>query len=219
MDVPIASRHLAYAPTVARNWVRRLKAALDARFSAGHTVTWTAQEPAAGVPYVQFLDVAQAGRAVGRLRVTWDPARGEALRIEPTAEGLPVEKTALGSLLGLLAVGGALAAFGLWVWFAIHDWSRVWNRVASTFGPDREDRATKLEVGWLLVGWAVGPAFVGFGVGALGDKVDRAAAGRRARRVEAFGRTELEPLIVASVEEGRAAARADEQTAADLGVS
>ncbi len=81
-------------------------------------------------------------------------------------------KTLIGRLFSGLAVLGAVGAFGLWVWFAISDWSRVWNRIASTFGADRPDRASKLEVGWFAVGWAVGPAFAAFGIWAVGNALD-----------------------------------------------
>jgi len=83
------------------------------------------------------------------------------------------EKTPVGRLFGVLAVLGAIAAFGLWVWFAITDWSRIWNRIASTFGADREDKASKLEVGWLAVGWALGPAVAALVISMVGGWLDR----------------------------------------------
>jgi len=74
----------------------------------------------------------------------------------------PTWAARVASGIGALA---ALGAFGLWVWFAIENAGRVWERVSS-FGPG-PGRATKLEVAWLLVGWAVGPVFVLVGWSAL----------------------------------------------------
>ena len=86
--------------------------------------------------------------------------------------GAEAAKTLIGRLFSGLAVLGAVAAFGLWVWFAISDWSRVWSRIASTFGADRPDRASKLEVGGFAVGWAVGPAFAAFAIWTVGNVLD-----------------------------------------------
>lgn len=81
-------------------------------------------------------------------------------------------KRLIGRLFSGLAVLGAVAAFGLWVWFVISDWSRIWGRIASTFGADRPDRASKLEVGWFAVGWAVGPVVAAFAIWTLGNVLD-----------------------------------------------
>ena len=107
----------------------------------------------------------------------WDPARTDVLAVEATSEGLPVEKTVLGATFEWLGLAGAIGAFGLWVWFVIDHWPRIWNALASVFGPHRENQAYKIEFAWLLLGWAVGPVFVGMALGAVGGKLNAAAAG------------------------------------------
>ena len=67
------------------------------------------------------------------------------------------EQTFLGSSLRVLGGVAALGAFGLWVWFVIANFGRLWERVSS-FGPG-PGRASKLEVAWALLGWAMGPVF------------------------------------------------------------
>lgn len=89
-----------------------------------------------------------------------------------TPEVADPPKSPIGRIFGVLAVLGAVAAFGLWAWFAVSDWGRIWNRIASTFGADRTDRASVLEVAWLAVGWAVGPALAALLIWTLGAMLD-----------------------------------------------
>jgi len=72
--------------------------------------------------------------------------------------------------MGLVAVG----AFGLWVWFVVVNWGRLWARVTSfSAGPGR---ASKLEVAWMLVGWVMGPVFAVAIVAVIVEAMKRVAS-------------------------------------------
>ena len=88
----------------------------------------------------------------------------------PASRGTDVPPSRVGKMAGALGVIGAVGGFGLWVWFVIENGGRVWARVTS-FAPG-PGRASKLEVGWMLVGWAMGPVFALLILGAIGAWID-----------------------------------------------
>jgi hypothetical protein len=161
---------------------------------------------------VHWIDLTSRSGIEGRVRVAWDPSRPAELVVEAISEGIPLSKTAAGKFFGFLGLLGAVAAFGLWVWFAICDWSRILNRLASTFSARAENSASKLEIGWLLVGWAVGPAFVAFGASMISGWFDEQGRKLRVRRVQAFARKELDGAVAAEIQ------RARDESALDFGL-
>jgi len=88
-------------------------------------------------------------------------------------------QTLIGSALRVLGSVAALGAFGLWVWFVIANFSRLWERVSS-FGPG-PGRASKLEVAWALLGWAMGPVSAILIFACLAAGVERLTARLRGR--------------------------------------
>ncbi|MFO0931993.1 MAG: hypothetical protein U1E39_04710 [Planctomycetota bacterium] len=82
-----------------------------------------------------------------------DPTAGAA----PSPSTPDVPKTMVGTAVRVLGAAAAVGAFGLWVWFVVANFGRLWERV-SHFGPG-PGRASKLEVAWALLGWAMGPVF------------------------------------------------------------
>ena len=90
------------------------------------------------------------------------------------------ERSLVGSAVRVLGGAAALGAFGLWVWFVVSNFGRLWERV-SNFAPG-PGRATKLEVGWALVGWAMGPVFAIAIFACLAAGIDSVVARLRRRR-------------------------------------
>lgn len=104
---------------------------------------------------------------------------------EPIGAGSPpsaapdVPKTVVGTAVRGLGALAAVGAFGLWVWFVVANFGRLWERV-SHFGPG-EGRASKLEVAWALLGWAMGPVFTIAAFAAVAYGFDSLVAKWRAR--------------------------------------
>lgn len=90
------------------------------------------------------------------------------------------ERSLVGSAVRVLGGAAALGAFGLWVWFVVSNFGRLWERVSS-FGPG-PGRASKLEVAWALLGWIMGPVFVVAIFACLAGGIDSVVARWRRRR-------------------------------------
>lgn len=121
--------------------------------------------------------------------MTWE---SETLFAAASSEIDPASVKGFDKFFGFVGMVAAIAAFGLWVWFAIHDWSRIWSRISFK---DTADRASKLEVAWLLLGWAMGPVFAIFGAGMLGDWCDGKLRKLREGRLAAFAKAELDAVV------------------------
>ena len=213
---------------VVRNWAGRLAAALPARVGESVTAKWWVEErqaDAAGSPgpYVQWIDLKRGERVVGRVRLRWNPASPRTLHVESTSEGVALAETVLSrglagiaSAFNVLAIVAAIGAFGLWVWFAIADWSRIWARV-STFSGGGPGRASKLEVTWLLMGWALGPLFAGFAVVFVGQFVRALSEGRRKPAPDAIPAARLDAECASIIGAAEASAAADAKVMVDLG--
>lgn len=92
----------------------------------------------------------------------------------PSAGPASARRTFLGRTYGLLMGLVAVGAFGLWVWFVVVNWGRLWARVTSfSAGPGR---ASKLEVAWMLVGWVMGPVFAVAIVAVIVEAMKRVAS-------------------------------------------
>ena len=213
---------------VLQNWAARLAAALPSRFGEGVTAKWWVEErkaDAAGAPgpYVQWIDLKRGERIVGRMRLRWDPASPSAMRVESVSDGVALVETVLSrslagvaSAFNVLAIAAAVGAFGLWVWFAIADWSRIWARV-STWSGAGPGRASKLEVTWLLMGWALGPLFTGFAVVFVGQFVRALSEGRRKPAPDAIPAARLDAECASIIGAAEASAAADAKVMVDLG--
>lgn len=97
----------------------------------------------------------------------------------PSAGPASARRTFLGRTYGLLMGLVAVGAFGLWVWFVVVNWGRLWARVTSfSAGPGR---ASKLEVAWMLVGWVMGPVFAVAILAVIAEGLKRLASSLRPR--------------------------------------
>ena len=149
--------------------------------------------------------------------MVWLAKAPDKLRISAGAEGLVMTASLAGRLFNVLAVLAAITAFGLWIWFVRVDWHRVWNRL-STFSPGYDDtHATKLEVYWLLMGWALGPAFAGFAFFLAGHWFDEIIHGYKMKRMAAFARRQLDGALAELVEQALAGCSRDGLQTANLG--
>lgn len=167
---------------------RRLAAALAAkyqgRFEARETTTGKGLR----------LDLLRGSTLQGQVRITWESGT---LSASATSELDPGSVKVFDKFFGFVGMVAAVAAFGLWVWFAIHNWPRIWNRISFA---QSEDRASKLEVGWLLVGWAMGPAFVILGADGIGGWCDGKLRKFREGRLAAFAKRELQAAVDAELQ-------------------
>jgi hypothetical protein len=219
MDVRLSPRNDAEIPAIIRNWARHVHDNLPRRFPAPFTLRWT-EQPAApdkNTAPIHCIDLVSGGKIAARIRIAWLSSSPGTLRITAGAEGLPAQKSVLGQVAGYLAGFGAVAAFLGWVWFAYVDWHRVWNRVSSFAGGYDRDHASKLEVFWLGIGWLLGPLLVGFTFGILGHTCDQDAQARRARKIDAFARRELDGALAAIVNEALAVCARDAEATLALG--
>jgi hypothetical protein len=201
--LPIAAATPAAAEATARAWAERIAAAVEHR-GAGRWTTRVATVPrrtAGGEEEGSdgWVDVFAGSRLRGRVRVAWTRTRPAELVVEATSVDAPHRKARLARVVEALGIAAALGAFGLWVWFAIHDWTRIWTRVTSFSGPG-PDRASKLEIGWLCVGWAMGPVFAWLGFGLVAAWIDGTAQRWEIRRLDAFARRELDGVVRATLE-------------------
>ncbi len=203
---------------VASAWAERVRRELDVVAADGWTTQVSRESPPDGEAgsgeSTHGIDVLEGSRLRGRVRLGWDASNPGALAVGATSDGAPRVATAVGRLARFLGLVGAVLVFGSWVWFCIEDAGRVWNRIKSFGGPG-PDRASKLEIGWMAVGWAVGPVFVFIGFSALAGWFDGIAARARTRSLARFARRELDARVGEVVE--RIAADADPSVRAQLG--
>lgn len=162
---------------------RRLAGALGEKYKGRFEVRETPAEK------VLWVDLLHGTTLQGRVKITWESG---ALSAAATSEIDPASVKDFDRFFGFLGMVGAIAAFGFWVWFAIKDWSRIWSRLSFANTPDR---ASKLEVAWMLVGWAMGPFFAIFVAGVIGDWCNDRVRRFREGRLAAFAKAELQAAV------------------------
>jgi hypothetical protein len=204
MDVRVTGPQDALPADIVSAWGARLRDRLTERYPGRFTVDWTEDKeaPARPRPALHQWLILRRGTAIhGCIGLVWDQEQPGLLRIRTEADALPRPEMRIHRLLdgvsGILGVAG----FGSWVWFAVVDWRRIWNRVSTFASGYDATHATKLEVLWLLVGWALSPA-VGIMIGGLVRAwIENLVAAWQRRRVQAFARRELDQALEAMVQE------------------
>lgn len=198
MDVQVTGPQDSLPADIVNAWGARLRDRLTERYSGRFTVDWTEDKEAPSRPlpaFHQWLTLKRRDTCHGCIGLVWDQEQPGLLRIRTEAGSLPKPEIRIHRLLDMLSGILGVAGFGSWVWFAVVDWRRIWNRV-STF-PSGYDatHATKLEVLWLLVGWALSPA-VGIMIAELVRAwAENLAAAWQRRRVQAFAKKELDQIL------------------------
>lgn len=178
----------ALPPRTSEADARRLAAALKAKYQGRFAAQETVVEKSL------WVDLLRGTTLQGRVKITWESG---ILFAETSSTIDPNSVKVFKKFFEFVGMVAAIGAFGIWVWFAIHNWSRIWNRLSFA---ETADRASKLEVGWLLVGWAVGPAFVFFGADMIGDWCDGKLRRFREGRLAAFAQSELQAAVNSELE-------------------
>jgi len=201
-------------------WGAGLRDRLIERYLGRLTVAWTEDKEAQArtPPALRHWLTLQRGDALqGRIGLVWEQARPDVLETRTEVDGLPEPKLRFSLLLDILGWTLTLVAFGCWVWFVVVDWQRIWNRV-STFGSGYDaTHATKLEVLWLLVGWALSPAIAIGIVALIRAQIEAAAATWQRLRVQAFHKKELNQSLESMVQEALGEAAKDGKACLALG--
>lgn len=204
MDIRITGPQEAPPVAIANAWGAGLRDRLAEAGPGRSTVAWTEDKdaPTLAPPALrQWLVLRRGGTLLGRVGLRWDQAQPGLLRVLTEVDALPEPELRFEVVLDILAWVLGLAAFGTWVWFAVVDWRRVWNRVFTfTTGYDAT-HATHLEVVWMLLGWALSPAVAVLLVELLRARIKAMAAAWQRRRVQAFTRRELDPALEAAIQE------------------
>jgi hypothetical protein len=167
---------------------RRLAAALAEKYKGRFEIRETPAEKGL------WVDLLRGTTLEGRVKMTWESG---SLATTPSSEIDPASVKVFDKFFAFLGMVGAIAAFGFWVWFAIKDWSRIWNRISFA---ETAERASKLEVAWLLVGWAMGPFFVIFVASVIGEWCNDKVRKFREGRLAAFAKAELHAAVDAELQ-------------------
>lgn len=204
MDIRITGPKEAPPSDLVNAWGARLRDCLDEHYSGRFKATWTEDKeaPTLRPPALRQWLTLQRGRTVhGRVSLAWDQERPDLLRLGTQADALPKPEIRIHGVLDVMDWLAGTAAFGSWVWFAVVDWRRVWNRVFTfTTGYDAT-HATHLEVVWFLLGWALSPAVAVLLVELLRARIEIMAEAWQRRRVRAFSRKDLDPTLAGLVQE------------------
>jgi len=189
------------AQRLTRAWGRRLASGLAGTFKDRFEVRELEANVPGGKPSVRehWVEVQKGSSLEGRIRIVWDSGRPAELVVDVASDVTSPPSTMFSRIFGVLGGAAALVAFGAWIWFAISDWSRIWNRLSWTFSSSGGPRASKLEVFWLVLGWAVGPAFSYVGIALIGSWIDGILRGLRERRLRSFAQQELAGALSAEV--------------------
>lgn len=212
MDIQITCPQDPPPSGIVNAWGSRLRDLLTERYPGPFTVAWTEDKEAPSLTPSAFRQwlVIQRGRTFrGRIGLRWDQARPGLLQIRTEVEALPKADNPFNGLLNVLEVILGVAAFGSWVWFAIADWSRIWNRVFSLQNGYDATHATNLEVVWLLLGWGLSPAVAVLAVELIRSRSGIMVAAWQRHRVQAFNRKDLAPALEAAIQGILKAAAAD----------
>ena len=189
---------------IANAWCVRLRDRLAERYPGPYTVAWTEDKEApartpAGLRH--WLTLRREGTLQGRISLAWDQTRPGLVRIRTEVASLPAPDIRIGGLLDVLDWVLGAAGFGLWIWFVVGDWRRVWNRVSTFASGYDATHATKLEVFWLMLGWALSPAIAVMLVEFLRARIEILAEAWQRRRVRAFTRKDLDRVLDSLVQE------------------
>jgi hypothetical protein len=175
--------------SVQNAWALRVRGALETALQGRAPVRWWTDGPTV------WVDVGPEGRLLGRVRLSWSAA-GNRLDIESTTDGVEVDSPPLSKFFDVLVIVAGVAGLVAWVALLVWDWDRVWNRLSSS---SSAERASKLELFLLAIGWFLGPVLLILPVTSLADAImDRFRRGAAARNVD-FSRRELDPVVTAAV--------------------
>lgn len=203
MDIRITSAQEPPPRDIANAWGARLQDRLAERYSGRFTVDWTEDKTMLALtpPAIrQWLTLQRGNTFQGRIGLVWDHEHPGRLQIRTEVDPLPRPDLPIKNLFDLLGLIMGVIGFGIWVWFAVVDWHRIWNRVSSFGSGYDATHATKLEVLWLLVGWGLTPA-IGVGIaGLIRAQIETVAAAWQRRRVQAFTRKDLGQTLEAMVQ-------------------
>lgn len=220
MDIRITGPLESVPVGIVEAWGGRLRDRLSERYSGRYTVAWTEDKeaPARTPPSLRhWLTIWRGKTLQGRAGLVWDQAQPRLLRLRTEAQGLPGPELRIDRVFEVLNWLLGVVGFGLWVWFVKVDWQRIWNRL-STF-PSGYDatHATKLEVLWLLVGWALSPAVAVIVAGMIRALVEAAAEAWQRRRVLGFNRKDLDGTLESIVQVTLQESTQDPQACVALG--
>lgn len=183
-------------------------------------VDWTQVEDAPNKnppAIIQWLTLRKGSRLMGHIRLAWNSNQPDNLQIRTDSRTLPDAATLEDPGVPVLDWVAALAGLGAWLWFAIVDWHRIWNRVFSlSFGYDAE-HATKLEIYLLALGWALGPILAIVILQIIRGGVDAVAGSWHRLVVWVFARRELDKVVEKLLQDRLQACREDPQVCLALG--
>jgi len=203
MDIRITCPQDPPPTAIVNAWGSRLRDLLTERYPGPFTVAWTEDKeaPSRTPPaFRQWLAIGRGRTFRGRIGLRWDRAQPGLLQVRTELDALPKPDNPFNGVLNVLEWILGLAAFGCWVWFAIADWSRIWNRVFSLQNGYDATHATNLEVVWLLLGWALSPAVAVLAIELIRSRVEAMVAAWQCRRVQSFTRKDLDPGLEAAVQ-------------------
>ena len=219
--IRISCRNDEQRVLVAGNWARRINECLVRCRPGTDAVKWYENPAPAGEAtrsaIVHHFAINERGRPASHVQLAWQAAEPGGLKITAGGESLPMTESLVGRIFGLLALMAAVAAFLLWIWFVYENVGRVWNRVTSFRGGYDAEHASKLAVGWLLVGWAVGPVFAGLGVGMVGAWFNEQVHRWRQKRAGAFARKHLDAPLQSAIDAALKECTTDSQILMNLG--
>jgi hypothetical protein len=220
MDIAIAGPQETPPIVIAEAWGARLRDQLSGQHGGRCSVDWTEDKeaPVRTPPAIhQWLSLRRNGALQGRVGLVWSQARPGVLSIGTEVEALPDPEFRLQRLMDILSWIMGLAGFAAWVWFAIADWPRIWNRISTFAGGHDATHATKLEVLWLLVGWALTPAIGLLLVGVFQAGLEALGMAWQGRRVRAYTKRQLAPALDALLQEALAETAQDPKLCLALG--
>lgn len=220
MDLRISTSGVLTPESLVNAWGAALRDGLSQRYAHGFELSWTQEEEASqqNPPVIlHWLTLKKGPDLVGRIRLAWESEEPGLLRIHMETEHLPEPPIPLDRFLDVLAVAGAILAFGGWIWFVIQDWHRVWNRVSSFAGGYDAEHATKLEVFLVLVGWAMAPITAIFLVEIVRGRFKALGQWAQRRRVQTFAQQELEGVLTDLLQKQLQGCQTDAQACLRLG--
>ena len=199
-------------PAAANMWARRISAALETSFKGRIPVRWWEETVS---PKCVWIDAGPEGGLVGRVCLRRDPEQADRLLIDSTTAGMTPVRPLVSRFFNGLYVLAGIAGLIFWVWLIVKDWNRIWNRLSFS---DSGDRASKLEIYLLAIGWLICPVIFIVPVGILGSWITAPFEKRSAERLPEFARREIDPVVSSAVAEACANAQTDPTTRVDLGL-
>lgn len=220
MDIPIFTPSTSNPRTIVDTWGGRLNEMLTEHYLGRLKVDWTLDQDAYNQnppAILQWFALRKGSRLMGHIRLAWNPNQPDSLQIRTDSRTLPEAPTPPDPGVPVLDWVAALAGLGAWLWFAILDWHRIWNRVSTFSGGYDAEHATKLEIYLLALGWALGPILaivllqiLRAGFGALGRAWQRLI-------LWAFAKRELDQVLEQLIQNHLRACREDIQACLALG--